>query len=671
MVDYLRDFSGSYQDKVSALMRMIKEQTIDIPYGKDELKDIKSRNEMRAHYDHTNTRLKWRINATVKYRQEVHKRLQGVLAPREIDGLFAYSNSMILRGGYDAADHNRMITLAAAIWILDQLNLQGDLLKAYPYIPEMDDGEVLCPYVMHPQYDYELVCGVVKLLLYRNSDSYGGLGEHEATLVSETSKHGALRGYFDAIMNLLDPSAVDNAIKKYEEKVWEFYGLSLPAAAKFDKAEERIMQEIEDMEKQNTPAAVPLCMVRPDITKLTEKNPKIERLEILRRKLKRYAYTAIFTEMGLANSREKTVKAFGDILGEQLARQIIDFSVDDPFEMAFALFYLLDAGSDIPWLYYGSICVTYTLVDQLPFDTSLVKPGERELHPDLTRSLYTHRFSGYRWDEAQDCTLQPVQRDKATNLAQLLYENAYAVYPRVTGTLPQLEQYFADMDLKDESQKEAYQLLLYLLRSGNDRCESLAAYRLCTQSENNQPSIPVDTEDTQHLQAHIKELSRQASTLRTAAYEENRSKRIAEQNLRKAQAEVACQRREVADLRQLVFSQQQEFVEECTEETAIPFPVKLPGRIVSVGGHPNWIREMKTLLPNIAYFSAEVIPNKDILRNAHEVWVQTQYISHAAFYRIEAALGEKTQLRFFTNQNARRCAEKIVLSMKGTGGKYE
>lgn len=668
---YLANFSGSYQEKVSALMRMMKEYTIDIPYGKDELADVKSRNEMLMHYDYTNTRLNRRIKATVKYQQEAHKQLQGVLSAKEIDGLFAYGNGMLLRGGYDTVDKNRLLTLAAAIWILDQLNLQGDLLKVYPYIPELDDEEVLCPYVAHPQYDYELICGMVKLLLYRNRDSYGGLGLHEATLVSDTSDHGALRGDFDAIMNLIDPSVIDIATKNYEEKVWEFYRLSFLAAAKFDKAEERILPEIEELEKQSSPAVVPLCMVRPDITKLADNNSNLDRLEMLRRKRKRYEHTAIITEIGLVNSREKTAKAFGDIFGEQLTRQIIEFSVDDPFEMAFALFHLLDSGSDIPWLFYGSICVTYTLIDQLPFDTNVAKQGKQELHPELMRSLYTHRFSGYRWDEAQDCTLQPVQRDKATNFAQLLYENSYALYPRVIGALPQLEQYFADMELKDDGQKEAYQMLLYLLRSGNDRSESLTAYRLQMMLDNPQQEIPADTENTQLLQTHIKELARQTEMLRAAAYEESKQKRNAEKNLRQAQAENEILRRELADLRQLVFAQQQELVEESTEETAIQFPVKLPGRIVSVGGHPNWIREMKTLLPNIAYFSAEVIPNKDILRNAHEVWVQTQYISHAAFYRIEAALGEKTQLRFFTNQNARRCAEKIVLSMKGAEGKNE
>lgn len=657
---YLENFSGSYQEKVTALMRMMKEYAIDIPYGKDELADVKSRNEMLMHYDYTNPRLNRRIKATVKYQQEAHKQLQGVLSAKEIDGLFAYGNGMLLRGGYDTVDKNRLLTLAAAIWILDQLNLQGDLLKVYPYIPELDDEEVLCPYVVHPQYDYELICGMVKLLLYRNRDSYGGLGLHEATLVSDTSDHGALRGDFDAIMNLIDPSVIDITTKNYEEKVWEFYRLSFLAAAKFDKAEERILQEIEELEKQSSPAVVPLCMVRPDITKLADNNSNLDRLEMLRRKRKRYEHTAIITEIGLVNSREKTAKAFGDIFGEQLTRQIIDFSVDDPFEMAFALFYLLDSRSDIPWLFYGSICVTYTLIDQLPFDTSLAKQGEQALHPELTRSLYTHRFSGYRWDEAQDCTLQPVQRDKATNLAQLLYENAYTVYPRVTGTLPQLEQYFADMGLEDTTQKEAYQLLLYLLRSGNDRSESLAAYRLQTALENTQHEIPVDTEDTQLLQTHIKELTRQTEMLRAAAYEENKQKRAAEKNLRHVQAENGSLRRELMDLRQLIFSQQQELDVEYSEETAIDFPVKLPGKIVSVGGHPNWVRDMKALLPNIAYFSAEVLPNKDILRNAHEVWVQTQYISHKSFYRILSALGTETQLRYFGSKSAQRCAVQLV-----------
>lgn len=184
MRDYLKNFSGSYRDKIPVFMRTLREHVLDIPYGQDELEDIKSRNEMMIHYDYTNARLNRRIKATIKYQQEAHKRLQGILSPKEIDGLFAYGNGMILRGGYDAADRCHVIVLAAAIWILDQLNLQGDLQKAYPYIPEVDDDEVLCHPVMHPQYDDELICGMVKLLLYRNHDAFGGLGTMEYLAVN-------------------------------------------------------------------------------------------------------------------------------------------------------------------------------------------------------------------------------------------------------------------------------------------------------------------------------------------------------------------------------------------------------------------------------------------------------------------------------------------------------
>jgi hypothetical protein len=71
---------------------------------------------------------------------------------------------------------------------------------------------------------------------------------------------------------------------------------------------------------------------------------------------------------------------------------------------------------------------------------------------------------------------------------------------------------------------------------------------------------------------------------------------------------------------------------------------------------------MKAMLPDVAYFSAEVIPNKDILRNADVVWVQTQYISHSAFYRILSALGQNTQLRYFSSKSARTCAIQIAVS---------
>ena len=663
-MDYFRNFTGSFEKKVAQMMKFMKDASATIPYGTDELSNIQSKNQLLEHYDFTNARMNRRIQATVKYRDKAVKLLADKLSQKEIEELFAYSNTMILRGGYNAVDHNRFVTLAAAIWILDQLSLQGCLQKAFPYLPEVDEDELLCPYVVHPQYDQELICSMVKLLLYRNRDSYGGLGleTHESTLVADSLQPGKLRSNFDAIMALLDQDAIALTVEKYEDKVWEFYKLTIPAASLVDKAYELLQQELESLQKAPVSPDIPACMVRPNLMLLPKNDELEKKAELLRRKLRRFETTGTFTEFGLANSREKTAKSFSDVIGKTLAEKLIDFSVDDPFEMAFALFYLLDTGSDIPWLFYGSICVAYTLVDQLPFDTKLAKVGEMELQPELIRSLYTHRFSGYRWDDMHDCRQEPVQREKATNLAQLLYENAYAIYPRITGSLPQLDQYFEDMGLEDPNQKEAYQLLLYLLRSGNERSESLRTFWWESQAATDEPENAEDTEDIALLHKQYKELLQRNSELRMALHEETRSKKQVLKDICQVQADNDRLRQELADLRDLIFSQQAEMPPQTEENCAVQFPVKTSRRIVSFGGHPNWIRDMKALLPDIAYFSAEVIPNKDILRNADVVWVQTQYISHAAFYRIVSALGQNTQLRYFSSKSARSCAEQIATS---------
>jgi hypothetical protein len=168
---------------------------------------------------------------------------------------------------------------------------------------------------------------------------------------------------------------------------------------------------------------------------------------------------------------------------------------------------------------------------------------------------------------------------------------------------------------------------------------------------------PVDTTDLEEavtvLQGRVKALSQ-------ALYEETCLKKNAVSKNNQLASENERLIRELADLRELVFMQQSDEPLETEAKEEIKFPVETSGRIVSFGGHPSWINEMKKLLPNVTFYSPDVVPNKDAIKNADQVWVQTQCISHSAFYRIESALGEKTQMRFFPNQNVRNCAEKMA-----------
>lgn len=656
MISFLDQYNGNYEKKVTQLFQRCRQLNVST----EEFEDMSLSNRQDAvHYDYSAALTQKRIDATIAYHNLARKKLVGVAMPAEIDELFAYSNSLILRGGYTNADIYTSVVIASAIWILDQLNIQGKLEEAYPYLPTVDDEDILLS-VRHPQYDSTLIDSVIKLIFMRNRKCYEPMLiiEDPRVLLSERVE-SAPREAYDAVISLIDPKAIQEVKENFECKAWEFYRLSFSAYAALQKEQDRIEKEISDLQKK-TLSAAPIIYgglsVRAGNNDLTT-----ERMEKLEYQLERLTNSAWFTEMGLSDSREKTVRRFRNILGTDLVDALTRFEVDDPFESAFALHILLDENSLVPWMYYGSICVTYTFVDQLPFNTPFAEKADPQLIKSINSTLYTHKFKGIRWTDATDCNKEPIERTFGKNLSQILYHRSHTLYPRVADEMPELDSFFEDLALENESEKQLYALLIHLLGSTNKDQESLQAYRLSREIEKmadeNAALEPVDTSD---LEKAVAALQGRVDALSRALYEETRLKKNAVSKNNQLEHENERLTRELADLRELVFIQQSEEPIEIETKEEIKFPVETTGRIVSFGGHPNWINEMKKLLPNVTFYSPDVVPNKDAIKNADHVWVQTQCISHSAFYRIESALGENTQIRFFPNQNVRSCAEKMA-----------
>ena len=649
---YLDSFSGSYEQKVTQLYQAFRQhrQSTDKAY-KGSLR------EFDLQYDFTPSLLKKRVEATVAYRLTAQRELGDITSLARISDMLAFSNGMILRGGYSNNNVTSSIVLASAIWILDQLKVQGDLEKIYPYLPAVDEDDVFIN-VHHPQYDDELICALIKLIYFRNEESYGTVDWHLSVLSSSKGTSEPRKAY-EAVISLIDPNAINKAKEEYERKVWEFYRLAFSSAIKMQDEEERIEEEIASLQKTLMRPS-PMLLRNPN--SLFETNdPTTEKIQKLNYRLERFQNTAWYTEIGLSDSREKIARRFRDVIGEKMVEDLNGFSVDDPFVAAFALHILFDEDSLLPWLYYGSICVTYTLVDQLPFYNRFAEKGKPQLLNKANNILYTHRFKGIRWDDATDCLGEPVERTFGKNLSQILYHSSQTLYPRVADEMPELEKFFEDLSLENENEKQLYALLIHLLGSTNKDQESLQAYRLSREIEKMaEENAAVESVDTTDLEEAVTVLQGRVKALSQALYEETCLKKnaIFENN------QLVCENerliRELADLRELVFMQQSDEPVETEVKEEIKFPVETTGRIVSFGGHPNWISEMKKLLPNVTFYSPDVVPNKDAIRNAEQVWVQTQCISHSAFYRIESALGEKTQMRFFPNQNVRNCAEKMA-----------
>ena len=659
MISFLDNFHGSYEKKVTQHIHKFRQSILSLQSIEDAEDLFASDREELVHYDYTSALSKKRIDATLVYRDTSRRQLNGIASATEIDSLFAYSNTLILRGGYTNADIYTSVLIASAIWILDQLSIQGKLEEAYPYLPTVDDEDILLS-VRHPQYDSTLIDSVIKLIFMRNRTCYEPMLiiEDPRVLLSERVQ-SAPREAYDAVISLIEPQAIQNVKENFERKAWEFYQLSFSAYVALQNEQDRIEKEIADLQKKTLSSApiiyggLSVHAGNNDLTK--------ERVEHLEYQLDRLIHSAWLTEIGLSNSREKTVRRFRNILGTDLVDALTRFEVDDPFESAFALHILLDENSLVPWLYYGSICVTYTFVDQLPFNTPFAEKAEPQLIKGINSTLYTHKFKGIRWTDEKDCCKEPIERTFGKNLSQILYHSAHTLYPRVADEMPGLESFFDDLALENESEKQIYTLLIYLLSSTNKDQESLKAYRLCREiekmSQEDHTTAEIDTTD---LEMAVTELQSRVVMLGRALYEEERLKKNAVSKYNQLSLENERLIRELADLRDIVFAQQSDEPIETETKEEIKFPVMTSGKIVSFGGHPNWINDMKKLLPNITFYSPDVVPNKDVIKNAEQVWIQTNCISHSAYYRIESVLGEETQLRFFPNQNARSCAEKLV-----------
>lgn len=118
--------------------------------------------------------------------------------------------------------------------------------------------------------------------------------------------------------------------------------------------------------------------------------------------------------------------------------------------------------------------------------------------------------------------------------------------------------------------------------------------------------------------------------------------------------------RELADLRSLVFNQENEVREEPVKGYSYPYETRK--RTVIFGGHDSFLRAIKPMLPNVKFVDANNMAfNPDIIRNADVVWIQNNCISHPQYWSIvkNCKLAE-VQMRYFGFASAEKCAEQLV-----------
>lgn len=679
LVEQVRELNAkSYSAVLDVLFRAFR----DARKRSEEVTDEEPNDD--SYYDFASNGEKRRKRATISLVEKARQKLNGVVSTAQIEAYFAYSSGLIMQGGYNGwVDRYSYISLSAAIWILDNLALNGKVEQIYPLLPKLDDedwpDDLFVVPINHPVYEDKLIMSLVHLIRHRNTsktfeDPFCGTLVWEKGKPDKDAETQNNQKAFLSILELLDPNAVKKAISQYEDDVWRFYRI---AFAVFDKVEaelDRLEKERNRLESQLYPGITDIsAKVNPLLVNPTtfRKGPSAEsfskrdieeKIRFIESRIEYYSTKFTFTDMSLVNDREKAMGWVKGIVPKELRQELIEFRVDDPFESAFALLYLLDSGSQIPWLYYGSISVAYTLKDQLPFDSAEQRTTEPMLLSQWNDALYEHRYKGYRWEQRLDADGNPVQRTKAKNLSQLFYMNAQTLFPRVVPSQPMFETYLEDLGEMTDREKEAYSLLLFMLNAASMHYDGsdvgAAAEEMLPSSDQEGEHTSVDLDgvaaENERLRKKNQEL---VAVLRTL----KQQKKTADSNLAATRSELSESHQELSDLRELVFRLDNREIPEEPIDESIQYPYITPGKILSFGGHPSWIKEMKKKLPNVVFIDTDTLPNADLIRAADVIWIQTNYISHSNYYKIISVAGTAgKQMRYFTSTSSAKCAEQIV-----------
>ena len=404
---------------------------------------------------------------------------------------------------------------------------------------------------------------------------------------------------------------------------------------------------------------------------LDERSDEIEDCLTSLQSMIRFLHTSSFQRMG-------------DELGDDIASVWQGIRVDDPYEILFAHLYLLDTDSDLPWVYAPGTSIFALAANSLPwshcdyddecdgiwnhYDEEIQDVVCGPADANIPKKVKIPELEDWYSMNYSDRTFEDRYGHNRFNLAQIIFEITGGIMPRnLNRYLPAL----SDLEHFGITGKKALHPLMYVMSLLGEGRRQSRDWRLEGEThwdkvdaagnllEPEEPEEAVTSPEA--LEAKIAELKKQLEHARKTAYDANREMRECKKRQEKLEKKLAMEQQELADLRELVFHQQENLYQDAVADENVRFPYKTTLRTVVFGGHDSWAREIKPKLPDVRFIDRTMLPNSDMIRRADVVWIQTNALSHAFFYKIiDEVRKHNVPLRYFSYASATKCAEQLA-----------
>ena len=622
-------------------------------------------------YDLTDVYCKRRIKAVMNLLPKFKERYGKQYPELEMEEDLANIASLPVMT-YDSIERSTSLCLGAALWMLDRAWESETILEVSDLLPESYSG-VDCVDV----YDTRFHHSVFKKMLLVIQTRYGKDKSKYVVPESIFDKRDP-EDVFHKIMALLPQERIELAVENLKQKFWEwadlYFAVLSPMVKELNRLDEA-MDRLEDQmreyldrkpKKPDFAALKDLALMddRPLIGRLSEEEQMIRQMDGLeekRKKAEHRIYNLHFVSLSAGVHGKKQI---AECVGDDFAEAFCNFYIDDPYEICFAILYLLDQDDDYAWVYSFMTAVVCRAAAMLPWGLELYSEMDdgiwfqdnEWIEPKpFDPEWYETKYAGELYEDDDD--------PHDVSLAQLVYQYTGAVLPRDMNRFDGLKKELRAKGLKP-SQVSTLCAMMNVIGEVSRQRFDFSKYADQDDWDAEEEAVTEDlASENEKLKAELAKLRKQA---KEANYNLSRENRELKDQLEKMEAGAGELRQELADLREVVFNQQNGAEEEKAEESKISFPYHTSRRLVAFGGHDSWLREIKFKLPDVRFMSDD-ISSPEIIKRADVVWIQTNCIGHKSYnIIIDLARKYSRKVRYFAYVSATKCAEQVVAEEENT-----
>lgn len=353
--------------------------------------------------------------------------------------------------------------------------------------------------------------------------------------------------------------------------------------------------------------------------------------------------------------------------------------VADPYKVVAGYFFLLLKNDDLVWLMSAATAALAYAGRLLPWAEVEWKPEWEPEFPEayhvpdnFYRPVLKPEDVGY--EQYMAPTMSP---------AKFIFFMSNTVPPRYTYSFPERERVrtLAGDELALETEKSylsSYHAARrtidsedYLLKSYVDNLSELRSVKdeLSSMSEKLSEAENEKEKGRRIKEGVIDELRRKLDSASRAMERMAALQSGVEDELEKARKEIARlktehrdEKEELNTLRELIFENRNDnsqMEDEDSRSFTWPYETKL--NTVVIGGHPDWINKVRSLLPSVRFFGDRA-PDRESLKHTDVLWFQTKIcLSHPTFYKvIETAKSLGIPIRYCRSFGIYSSAEAIA-----------